>query len=164
MAAKLVEDAAEMAAHVATRPLVHRGADTRAQREDVAQETRFHPLVDLLEASVIAEHIAHLDGQPLLLGRGDCALPLGPVVTRRFVIPDMLAREDTALGLVQPVDVLVGAVSRGHGAAPLFIGLKNPCQFNIGTVDNGTQLAGRVGVFGSVLGYTNWCHFWLLGW
>ena len=62
----------------------------------------------------------------------------------------------------EPVDVLVGAVGGGHGPTPLFIGLEDTGQLDIGIVEDGAQLAGGVGVFGSVLGYTNCCHGWLL--
>ena len=131
-----------------------------------------------MKTVVVAQHIAHLNEQVLLAGRGNNALPLCPVVSGSLVVPNVLAGCHDFLGLVEALDVKPfgrygedGRVGEhllrrlepmdgrkaGIGICKLCaafgVRLKDADQFNISVGLHGDHFACGVRVFCAVLGH-----------
>ena len=68
--------------------------DPGAEAGELAQQAGARPGAYLLEAGLVAEHVAHLDEQATVARLGDQRLEARPIVAARLVVPEMLASVD----------------------------------------------------------------------
>src|SRR6266545_2718730 len=153
MAGQVVADATGMASDHALFRFRDPGGHMRADGEDMAQQARLSPLGDVLEAIVVAEHIAHLDDQLTLLGlvealvvaafRGDRHNPS---------IIEQLTR------IVEPAYARVWSAGALQLPAPRQVGLKDARKLHARVAPKRLELAGGVAVFGTILSNMKSCH------